>query len=145
MAYENGPRLLRDLVFKPGKETFYLSHPITGEGPEFFRHITRFLESLSEYYVIYDPYLIKDWDIVEQWRDAVNATIDADQEMPDTFTFCMTYRDGPLEAEFNIREVETAIKNLRFQIIDSDYKIIENSDMTVVYHPRKSISAGVMC
>ena len=41
--------------------------------------------------------------------------------------------------------METAIKNLRFQIIDSDYKIIENSDMTVVYHPRKSISAGVMC
>jgi len=145
VAYESGPRLLRDLVYKPGKETVYLSHPITGEGPEFFRQITRFLDSLSEYYVIYDPYLIKDWDIVEQWRDAVNETIDADQEMPDTFTFRMTYRDGPMEAEFDIREVETAIKNLRFQIIDSDYKIIENSDMTVVYHPRKSISAGVMC
>ena len=94
---------------------------------------------------LYDPYLIKDWDIVEQWRDAVNETIDADQEMPDTFTFRMTYKDGPLEAEFDIKEVETAIKNLRFQIIDSDYKIIENSDLVVVYHPRKSISAGVMC
>jgi nucleoside 2-deoxyribosyltransferase len=49
------------------------------------------------------------------------------------------------EVDFDFAEVESAIKNLRFQIIDTDYKIIENSDMVVVYHPRKSISAGVMC
>ena len=145
VAFENGPELVRDLIYKPSKETVYLSHPITGEGPDFFKKITKFLDSLSEYYVLYDPYLIKDWDIVEQWRDAVNETIDADEEMSDTFTFRMTYKDGPMEAEFDIKEVETAIKNLRFQIIDSDYKIIENSDLVVVYHPRKSISAGVMC
>ena len=145
VAFENGPEIVRDLVYKPSKETIYLSHPITGEGPDFFTKITKFLDSLSEYYVLFDPYLIKDWDIVEQWREAVNETIDAEQEMPDTFTFRMTYKDGPMEAEFDIKEVETAIKNLRFQIIDSDYKIIENTDMVVVYHPRKSISAGVMC
>ncbi len=145
VAFENGPKVLRDLIYKPSKETVYLSHPITGEGADFFTKITKFLESLSEYYVLYDPYLIKDWDIVEQWREAVNETIDSKEEMSDTFTFRMTYRDGPMEAEFDIREVETAIKNLRFQIIDSDYKIIENSDLVVVYHPRKSISAGVMC
>jgi adenylate kinase len=145
VAFENGPELVRDLIYKPNKETVYLSHPITGEGADFFKKITSFLDSLKEYYVLYDPYLIKDWDIVEQWRDAVNATIDAREEMPDTFTFRMTYKDGPMEAEFDIKEVETAIKNLRFQIIDSDYKIIENSEMVVVYHPRKSISAGVMC
>ena len=145
VAFENGPKVVRDLIYKPSKETVYLSHPITGEGADFFTKITKFLESLSEYYVLYDPYLIKDWDIVEQWREAVNETIDSKEEMSDTFTFRMTYRDGPMEAEFDIREVETAIKNLRFQIIDSDYKIIENSDLVVVYHPRKSISAGVMC
>jgi adenylate kinase len=145
VAYENGPELVKDLIYKPSKETVYLSHPITGEGVDFFKKITRFLDSLNEYYVIYDPYLIKDWDIVEQWRDAVNETIDADQEMPDTFTFRMEYKEGLMEADFDIKEVETAIKNLRFQIIDSDYKIIENSNLVVVYHPRKSISAGVMC
>ncbi len=145
VAFENDAKLVRDLIYKPSKETVYLSHPITGEGADFFTKITKFLESLDEYYVLYDPYLIKDWDIVEQWRDAVNETIDSREEMPDTFTFRMTYKDGPMEAEFDIKEVETAIKNLRFQIIDSDYKIIENSDLVVVYHPRKSISAGVMC
>ena len=145
VAYENGAELVRDIIYKPSKETVYLSHPITGESPEFFRKTTKFLESLKEYYVIFDPYLIKDWDIVEQWREAVNATIDSQQELPDTFTFKMEYKEGPLESEFDIKEVETAIKNLRFQIIDSDYKIIENSDLVVVFHPRKSISAGVMC
>jgi adenylate kinase/nucleoside 2-deoxyribosyltransferase len=145
VAFENDAKLVRDLIYKPSKETVYLSHPITGEGADFFTKIIKFLESLDEYYVLYDPYLIKDWDIVEQWRDAVNETIDSREEMPDTFTFRMTYKDGPMEAEFDIKEVETAIKNLRFQIIDSDYKIIENSDLVVVYHPRKSISAGVMC
>lgn len=145
VAFENDAKLVRDLIYKPSKETVYLSHPITGEEADFFKKITKFLESLDEYYVLYDPYLIKDWDIVEQWRDAVNETIDSREEMPDTFTFRMTYKDGPMEAEFDIKEVETAIKNLRFQIIDSDYKIIENSDLVVVYHPRKSISAGVMC
>jgi len=145
VAYENGPKVVRDLVFKPSKETVYLSHPITGEGPEFFKEITKFLESLGEYYVLFDPYLIKDWDIVEQWREAVNRTIETQGDMPSSFKFHMEYRDGPLEAEFDVKEVETAIKNLRFQIIDTDYKIIENSDLVVVYHPRKSISAGVMC
>ena len=145
VAFENGPEVVRDLIYKPSKETVYLSHPITGEGADFFNKITKFLDSLSEYYVLFDPYLIKDWDIVEQWRDAVNETIDSREDMPETFTFKMMYNSGPMEAEFDIREVETAIKNLRFQIIDSDYKIIENSDLVVVYHPRKSISAGVMC
>ena len=145
VAYENGPTVVRDLIYKPSKETVYLSHPITGERADFFDKITKFLDSLSEYYVLFDPYLIKDWDIVEQWRDAVNETIDSREDMPETFTFKMTYKSGLMEADFDIKEVETAIKNLRFQIIDSDYKIIENSDLVVVYHPRKSISAGVMC
>ena len=145
VAFENGPEVIRDLIYKPSKETVYLSHPITGEGQDFFTKITKFLDSLSEYYVLFDPYLIKDWDIVEQWREAVNQTIDSHEKLPETFTFSMTYKDGPMQAEFDIREVETAIKNLRFQIIDSDYKIIENSDLVVVYHPRRSISAGVMC
>jgi hypothetical protein len=145
VAYENGPELLRDIIYSPSKEKVYLSHPITGEGPEFFKKITKFLESLSHYYVIHDPYLIKDWDIVEQWRDALNDAIDSNEPRPDEFTFRIEYKEGLKEVVFDFAEVESAIKNLRFQIIDSDYKIIENSDMVVVYHPRKSISAGVMC
>jgi hypothetical protein len=145
VAFENGPDFLRDLIYNPTKEKVYLSHPITGEGPDFFKNVTKFIETLSDYYILYDPILIKDWDIVEQWRDAVNNAIERNEKPPETFTFHMEYKEGVKIAEFDIQEVESAIKNLRFQIIDSDYKIIENSDLVVVYHPRKSISAGVMC
>jgi len=55
VAYENDREIIRDLIYKPSKETVYLSHPITGEGPDFFKKIDRFLNSLSEYYVLYDP------------------------------------------------------------------------------------------
>lgn len=145
VAYENGPDFLREIVFGRGKEKVYLSHPITGEGPEFFRKITRFADSLSEYYVIFDPYMIKDWNIVEAWREAVNQAIERGEPRPSKLSFAMTYRDGTIEEELDAPELEAAIKNLRFQIIDTDYKIIENSAMVVVYHPRESISAGVMC
>jgi hypothetical protein len=145
VAYENGPDFLRDLIYSTSKEKVYLSHPITGEGPDFFKNVTKFIETLSEYYILYDPILIKDWDIVEQWREAVNNAIERNEKPPEKFTFRMEYKDGVKIAEFDSQEVVSAIKNLRFQIIDSDYKIIENSDLVVVYHPRKSISAGVMC
>lgn len=145
VAFENGSELLKDIIYNPSKEKVYLSHPITGEGPSFFQKITNYLESLSHYYIIYDPYLVKDWEIVEQWRDALNDAIDKGEPRPEEFTFRIEYNDGLRELIFDFAEVEAAIKNLRFQIIDTDYKIIENSDMVVVYHPRKSVSAGVIC
>jgi adenylate kinase len=145
VAFENGADFLRELVYHPSKEKIYLSHPITGEDKTFFKNVTNFLNSLSTYYIVYDPYLIKDWDIVEQWRNTINDAIEKGENPPGTFTFNMEYEDGIKQVEFDIQEVESAIKNLRFQIIDSDYKIIENSNIVVVYHPRKSISAGVMC
>ncbi len=95
--------------------------------------------------MVFDPYTIKDWNIVEAWRAAVNEAIERGRPRPSKLRFSMTYRDGTIEKEIDALELEAAIKNMRFQIIDTDYKIIENSTMVVVYHPRESISAGVMC
>ena len=145
VAYENGPDFLREVIYSRGKDKVYLSHPITGEGPEFFVNITKFGDSLSEYYVVFDPYMIKDWNIVEAWRETVNAAIERGEPRPEKLRFSMEYRDGVVEQEIDAVELEAGIKNLRFQIIDNDYKLIENSAMVVVYHPRASISAGVMC
>jgi adenylate kinase len=145
VAYENGPEFLKDVIWSRGREKVYLSHPITGEGPDFFKNIFRFGQSLSEYYVVFDPYMIKDWDIVEAWRAAVNDAIERGAPRPDELNFSMEYRDGAVEQNIDALELEAGIKNLRFQIIDTDYKIIENSAIVVVYHPRASISAGVMC
>ena len=145
VAFENGPDFLREIVFGRGKEKVYLSHPITGEGPEFFEKITKFGESISEYYIVFDPYMIKDWNIVEAWRSAVNEAIVRGEPRPSRLRFTITYKGGEIEEELEAPELEAAIKNMRFQIIDTDYKIIENSSMVVVYHPRESVSAGVMC
>jgi adenylate kinase len=145
VAYENGPDFLRDLIYNPWKEKFYLSHPITGEGSEFFKGVTKFMKSLETYYIIYDPSRIKDWSIVESWREALNDAIDSGKSRPSRIPVKIVYGDGPREVVLDALEVESALKNLRFQIIDNDYKLIENSHMVVVYHPRQSISAGVMC
>jgi len=145
IAYENGPEFLKDVIWSRGREKVYLSHPITGEGPDFFKNIFRFGQSLSEYYVVFDPYMIKDWDIVEAWRAAVNDAIERGAPRPDKLNFSMEYRDGTVEQNIDAQELEASIKNLRFQIIDTDYKLIENSAIVAVYHPRPAISAGVMC
>jgi len=89
--------------------------------------------------------MIKDWEIVEAWRSMVNKAIEEDKPRSDKLEFNMEYREGPIKQVIDSHEIESAIKNMRFQIIDNDYKIIENSSIVVVYHPRASISAGVMC
>ena len=145
VAYSNKAAFLKDLIFNTNKMKFYLSHPITGEGKDFFLKVTKFAENLSDYYIVYDPYLIRDWDIVENWRRVLNKAIENKEARPDEVTMVMDYPEGKRTFTLNSVEVESAIKNLRFQIIDNDYKIIENSDLLVVYHPRESISAGVIC
>ena len=145
IALENGPDFLLDLIYNPSKEKFYLSHPISGEGSEFFKRVTKFMKSLEKYYIIFEPSMIKDWSIVESWRRALNNAIDSKQNRPSQIPIKIVYSDGPREVVLDTLEVEAAIKNLRFQIIDNDYKLIENSQRVVVYHPRQSISAGVMC
>ena len=145
VAYENGVDFLRDLIWNPRKEKVYLSHPITGETTDFFVKVTKFCRTLNQYYVIFDPSMIKDWEIVECWRNEVNSAIDASQPRPNKIPVSIDYQDGTRHVILDATEVEAAIKNLRYQIIDSDYKLIENSQIVVVYHPRQSISAGVMC
>jgi adenylate kinase len=145
VAFENGPNFLKEVLWGIGKEKIYLSHPITGEGEGFFEDTFRFGQSLSDYYIVFDPYMIKDWDIVEKWRSTVNETIERGEPRPRKLRFSMEYKTGIVEQEIDVLELEAGIKNLRFQVIDTDYRIIENSAMVVVYHPRASISAGVMC
>jgi len=145
VAYENGPEFLQDVIWSHGREKVYLSHPITGESETMLSDIYQFGLTLNEYYVVFDPYMIKDWDTVEAWRRTVNAAIEAGEPRPTKLNFTMKYKAGNLEQEIDANELEAGIKNLRFQIIDTDYKLIENSAMVVVYHPRAAISAGVMC
>jgi hypothetical protein len=145
VAFENGVEFLRNVVFNRLKERVYLSHPITGEDDAFFQKVQRFASSISDHYVVFDPYMVKDWSIVDAWREMINKAYEMGSDVSSQLDLTIEYSEGRKRYELDSVEVESAIKNIRFQVIDNDYKIIENCSSVVVYHPRKSISAGVMC
>jgi len=144
VAREHGVELLKDLIFNRHKKKVYLSHPITGEDESFFKKVRRFAESLQPYYTVFDPYMIKDWDMVETWRRMRNEALMRGRDLPEKINVTIEYADGPRRYELESWDIETAIKNIRAQIIDTDYKIIESCHYVIVYHPREQLSAGVM-
>ena len=145
VALEQGTQFFYDLIFTREKKKIYLSHPITGESEDFFSKVTKFSSSISQHYTIFDPYMIKDWAVVDAWRRVQNEATKTHGEVSSKIEFSVQYSEGLKEYAVEAQEIKAAIKNLRFQIIDTDYKIIESCDAVVVYHPREQISAGVMC
>jgi len=145
VAKEHGLDLLQDLIFNRHKKKVYLSHPITGEGTEFFKKVRRFAKTLQPYYTIFDPYMIKDWELVETWRTVRNKARSEGKKIPEKIDVTIEYSDGPKTYKVDSWDIEAAINNLRAQIIDMDYKIIESAHYVVAYHPREQISAGVLC
>jgi len=144
VAKEHGTELLENLIFNRHKKKIYLSHPITGEDESFFKNVRRFAESLQPYYTVFDPYMIKDWDMVEAWRRVRNEALIKGKEVPEKIYVTIEYTEGPRRYKLDYWDIETAIKNIRAQIIDTDYKIIESCHYVIVYHPREQLSAGVM-
>jgi len=136
---------LYDLIFNRQKKKVYLSHPITGEGTGFFEKNRQFATALQPYYTIFDPHMIKDWELVETWRTVRNEAIKKGRELPKKITLTKKYRDGQRRYEVDSRDIKAAINYLRAQVIDIDYRMIESGSYLVVYHPREKISAGVLC
>jgi len=144
VAREHGLGLLEDLVFNRDKKKIYLSHPITGESEDFFKNVRRFASALEPYYTIFDPYMIKDWDMVETWRKERNEAMMKKRSTPEKIKVHIDYSDGAREYELNSWDIEAAIENIRAQIIDTDYRVIESCAYVVAYHPREQLSAGVV-
>jgi len=141
IAREHDVRVLFDLIFNREKKTVYLSYPITGVDPDTVKEERAIAQELSEFFVIFDPLTIHDWAIVAHWK----SIADKGPEKPETIKCTIEYATGKKTFSCNSREVEYAIKDIRRQIVDRDYKLIDSSDYVFVYHPRESISAGVMC
>lgn len=141
LAIEHGPQVFYDLIFKREKKKVYLSYPITGVTPDIIRKEREFKQKISDYYVVFDPLTIHDWEIVACWKNLK----DSPKGLPISFKCKIDYENGAKEYECNSKEVEFAIKDIRRQIVDRDYKMIDSSEYVIVYHPIKSISAGVIC
>jgi len=144
-AKEHGVELLEDLIFNRHKKKVYLSHPITGEGVGFFNNVKQFMASLQPYYTVFDPSMIKDWELVETWRTVRNKATAEGKDLPEKIVVTIRYSDKTRRYEVDSWDVEAAINSLRAQVIDIDYKIIESSSCVVAYHPREQLSAGVLC
>lgn len=145
LAREHDVEFLEDLIFNRHKKKIYLSHPITGESSDFFKKVRRFASSLQPHYIVFDPYMIKDWEMVETWRKIRNKAMKGGKEIPTRIPVSIEYADGKRQYELESWDIEAAMKNLRAQVIDIDYKIIESCYCIVAYHPREQLSAGVMC
>ncbi|MHA2394517.1 MAG: AAA family ATPase [Promethearchaeota archaeon] len=143
VAYRSEKQVLYDLIFEKNKKTIYLSHPVTG-AEDIREDVLTLANELSKYYVVFDPLTINDWDVVSKWKQVRDEAHRKGTQIPDEIE-CIIEEDGVEKYYCDSKEVELAIKDIRRQIVDRDYKIIDSCDYLFVYHPRESISAGVMC
>lgn len=141
VPYDSGSDFLKEIIMDDKKKKIYLSHPITGEGIEFYNGIKKFVKKISDYYIVFDPYMIQDWNMVEQW----NRYSKNNNDTSNGLNIKLENTNGStIIKNYSSFEIKAAIKNIRFSIVDIDYKLIESSDAIIVYHPRKEMSAGVM-
>jgi len=140
VAVEHDIKVLYDLIFHDEKPKAYLSYPITGVSPELIEEERKMGNLLASKFIIFDPLTIKDWQLVTKWKELRDR-----DERPELFDCDIEYKSGLKKFKCSYKEIESAIKDIRHQIVDRDYKLIEQSDYIIVYHPRKEISVGVVC
>ena len=108
------------------KLVLYLSYPITDASG--LTRVKDFERKLSERFIVFDPYTIKDWDIVKKYDSAKEGS------------------DREIEINgfsISLEEVEHAMDSIRAQVVNRDFTIIDSVDAVVVYHQQKQPSAGV--
>lgn len=130
--YGLSERALTDLIFTD-KPLLYVSYHITGASPEEINYVQNFIKRLQENFIAFDPYAVKDWDVVHAYDEAKEkgyseVKVSYDNE----------------DVRLSMDEVEEAIDSIRSQIVKRDFKLIQASDAVVVYHHRPEPSYGVM-
>jgi adenylate kinase len=108
------------------KLVLYLSYPITDASG--LPRVKDFERKLSERFIVFDPYTIKDWDIVKKYDSAKEGS------------------DREIEINgfsISLEEVENAMDSIRAQVVNRDFAIIDSVDAVVVYHQKKQPSVGV--
>ena len=118
-----------------------MAHEVDARGVHVPECIKKFVKKISDYYIVFDPYMIQDWNMVEQW----NRYSKINNDTSNGLNIKLENTNGStIIKNYSSFEIKAAIKNIRFSIVDIDYKLIESSDAIIVYHPRKETSAGVM-
>jgi len=139
IARDHPPEVLRDLIFNPRKGRAYFSFPITNMSKQGITRAQRFVNELRRRYIIFDPLTIRDHSLIEAARKAARV------KGKRTFTHAIHYRDGKCVFKLPIREIEEATEALDDQVVDRDFKLIDQSELVIVYYPIEKLSAGVIC
>lgn len=153
-----GPETLYRLVFEPGVPTAYLSYPMTHfEGADLFAKLERFRRRLREQVVVFDPAAVDDYtrdlDGAIGFSDG-SAGRGADAALAGVGgTSHKTGRARDLLLDGQPDDADGAgrppnpenLAHVDGQIVDRDYKLIDQSQVVVVYYPTTTLSAGVIC
>lgn len=159
-----GPDLFTKLIIERDKPKTYISFPITGTPPEEKEKIDEFKAKISEVFVAFDPYSVKDRELTFTYytiEDEIKEEIwpllsSLENCSPPPETIWTPYRDYlslltliklKFEVEILGRQLLSVLEIIDSQIISRDYLLIDQADFVVMYvrmddegNPR--ISAG---
>ena len=134
---DHPPEVLRDLIFHPKKARAYFSFPITNMKKKGIAQAKRFVDQLRTRYTVFDPLTIQDHALI---RAAGNAR----KKHKRTFSKRIRYRTGNFEFTGSVKEIADATETFDSQVVERDFKLIDQSDLVIVYYPIKALAAGVI-
>jgi len=131
--------MLRFILFEIDKKyIIYVSYHMTGVDSSEFKKVRGFINKLRKHFIVMDPASIKEWELVDaldrisKEETTINITVDYELLGKKEFKGVST------------KEIELAINEIRNQIVDRDFRIIDFCHAIVVYHYKEKPSAGVM-
>lgn len=153
-----GPDSLYRLIFEPSTPTAYLSYPMTHfEGADLHDKLERFRQRLRELVVVFDPAAVDDYtldlDGAVGFSDGsaaraggatlagVGGTSHKTGRARDLLLDSQADGDGEAGRPPNPEN----LAHVDGQIVDRDYKLIDQAQLVVVYYPTTTLSAGVIC
>lgn len=127
-AKGHDPQTFIDLItgLKP---RIYLSYHITDTAQESTEKLNGIKDKLKEHFICMDPFTIKDWTLINKYDDALQSGINEIEIA---------------QVKLPLKEVAEAIDEIRVQIVQRDYEIINHTHATVVCHIEDKPSYGVM-
>jgi adenylate kinase len=170
-----GPETLYRVMFEPDTTTAYLSYPMTHlEGEELLAGLERFRQRLRQRLVIFDPAAVDDFTLDQaepigfsdgsvQAREIGSALASRNLEGGSGTELGSSSGIGGLASKWGrARELvldargedehgparpenPENLDHIDGQIVDRDYKLIEQAATVVVYYPTTTLSAGVIC
>lgn len=143
-----GGETLYHLMKESAMRRAYASYPISHVPDHKIQEAQQFVQWLSQYLVVFNPLCIKDMELAnmiadlrhgkkEPWADYIGATDNAEEiKRKEAVVAVVRKLQGESVEEERLWQIE---QHLRNQTVARDYKLIQQSEMVVVYYPELTI------